>query len=192
MNIWILLLLQVYMAAILFVSGLAKVVNPQQFSATLRRQRILPLWSINFVARILPWLEVILAILLVLEILPLLISVLTLFLFASFLITEVILVKKKRTKECGCFGMVYPQSIDSASITVSVIFVLLSFLNLWGVVTAETVTIGSRVVIITLFCLLGLWLALSTWRNKRKARYGQLVRKNGNSAPVVTIAQSNS
>ncbi len=53
--------LLLYFAAVLDVSGLAKIEDPQQFAAIMRRHRLLPAWSIGMVARVFPWAEVLLA-----------------------------------------------------------------------------------------------------------------------------------
>lgn len=46
------LALDCYFAAVLGVSGLAKIDNPALFAVTLRRQRLLPRWSITSVSYI--------------------------------------------------------------------------------------------------------------------------------------------
>ncbi len=79
-----LLLVQVYLASILGVSGLAKAVNPKQFASTLQYQRILPEWSIDWISYLVPWLEITLAILLVMGVLPIAVSMITMLIFISF------------------------------------------------------------------------------------------------------------
>ena len=87
----LLLGLELYFAAMLGVSGLAKVGQPAMFADTLRRHKILPSWSIKAVSTIVPWLEIAVAVLLITGLVPILTGLLVLFLFTSFLIMESIL-----------------------------------------------------------------------------------------------------
>jgi uncharacterized membrane protein YphA (DoxX/SURF4 family) len=87
----LLLFVQVYLATVLGVSGLAKVVNPEQFAATLRRQRVLPAWGIKTTSRVVPWLEIALAVLLILGIYAVPVSISVFAVFVCFLVIETVL-----------------------------------------------------------------------------------------------------
>src|SRR5690349_16898511 len=54
-------LLVVYFAMVLGTSGLAKLDSPAHFATVLRRQRLIPDWSINVISKSFPCLEIILA-----------------------------------------------------------------------------------------------------------------------------------
>ena len=107
----LLLFLSLYFAAMLGVSGLAKAEHPKQFAVTLRRHNIFPYWSITSISRIVPWLEILVAILLITNLLTILTSALVFLFFLSFLVIEIILVVEKRATECGCYGVAYPQKL---------------------------------------------------------------------------------
>jgi hypothetical protein len=151
--------LELYFAAMLGVAGLAKIKHPAQFAATLRRHGIFPAWSIVGISRIVPWLQIAVAVSLVTDITPVATAVLVLMFFISFLIIETILVVTKRATECGCYGIVYPQKVDGASIMTSIILVLAATLHLWIVVTRiEPLSMNWRLLSIALFFGTGCWL----------------------------------
>ncbi|MFN8453209.1 MAG: MauE/DoxX family redox-associated membrane protein [Anaerolineae bacterium] len=177
------LFLSLYFAAMLGVSGLAKAEHPEQFAATLRRHRILPHWSMIGISKIVPWLEIVVAILLILNLLPVITSALVFLLFVSFLVIETILVVKKRATECGCYGVVYPQKVDGASIVISIILVSVAALHLWFSTWVEPVNIFWRLPGIILLGGVGCWLSWKIIirrhaRNKRSL----IVTPNSNTA----------
>lgn len=161
----ILLLLQVYLATVLGVSGLAKAVNSKQFAVTLRSQRILPNWSIDWISYLVPWLAMLLALLLVVGVLPIVVGTITLLIFISFLIIEIILLKTKRNQQCGCYGMAHPQKVDEASVTVSIIFVTLAGFNLWGTLSWGIVSSLWRIPVIVSLSIGSIWLSIPTMRD---------------------------
>lgn len=166
-TITILLLgLELYFAAILGVSGLAKLDNPEQFAAILRRHHILPTWSIARFSKLFPWLEVILAIWLVMGIKPLLSAGLIFILFAGFLIVETVLVVTKRASECGCYGIVYRQKVDGASIATAVILCLLALMHWFAIAKTAPVSLVWRLPVIVIFSGMSGWLALKVIKRK--------------------------
>jgi hypothetical protein len=166
----ILLVVQTYLAVILGVSGLAKAIDSNQFASTLYRQRILPFWSIKGVSRSVPWLEVGLAILLVLEFSAIVVNLLVLTLFSCFLIIEIILLNTKRSKECGCYGAAYQHNVDAASVVVSSLFVGLAGFSLWGTLFVEPVSLIWRAVISILFGSGGFWLIFKIFLHRLNSK----------------------
>lgn len=116
--------MEFYFAALLGTAGLAKLASLHQFAATLRQQRILPHWSIAWVSRLVPWIEVGLACLLISGGAPRLAAVLTLLVFAGFLLFKVLLLRANPGVDCGCGHDARPTPVDGASITVSAIWSL--------------------------------------------------------------------
>lgn len=151
-------LLQLYLSAVLGISGLAKVIEHRQFAATLRHQRLLPTWSIPITSRTLPWLEIGLSAFLVTGLLPMVTGGITLALFLCFLGVEVTLLTTKRSRQCGCYGLAYPRPIDASSLIVSVFFVIFAALNLWGVAWGKSVAISWRMLAIAVYSAYGIWL----------------------------------
>ena len=131
--------LELYFAATLGVSGLAKVDNPQYFAQTITQQQLAPSWSIPLITRILPWIECVLAALLLTNIEPIITSILLASLFLFFLIVKIVLLATGRTKDCGCFGSTKPQNIDGINITVSFLLTFLAFTHLWLIIQFPSV-----------------------------------------------------
>lgn len=162
----LLLSIQIYLAAILGVSGFAKIVDLETFAATLRNQRVLPIWGGKAVSRVVPWFEIALAILLVLGVFDVLINMLMFATFTCFLMIEIILVKTKRSRECGCYGIAYRRQVDNASLVVSSVFVVLAGFSLWGAFLVEPVNLVWRMSMSLIFGLCGLWLVSKTLYKK--------------------------
>lgn len=137
--------LELYFAVILVVSGLTKINNPQYFVKTLRRQKLLPSWSIIPSAKVFPWVEISIAFLLLIGITANVGAIFLFILFAGFLSMKVYLFVTKRVEDCGCYGDANPKQIDTASICVSVVLVLLAIVHLWLVMVEPTVNLMWRV-----------------------------------------------
>jgi hypothetical protein len=167
MNV-LLLGIELYLAAMLGVSGLAKIEHPGHFAATLRRHRILPNWTIEGVSRIVPWLEVVIAVLLVVGLAPVPTALFTVLLFTSFLTIEVMLVVTNRATECGCYGLAYSQKVDYASIVASIFLVSVAILHLWGIIQFEPVAMFLRFLAILLFGSASSWLVWRMWLKSRQ------------------------
>ena len=183
MNV-ILLLLQAYLAVVLGISGLAKAVNPRQFAATLQRQRILPDWSIECISYLVPWLEMVLALLLVVGVLPIVIGIITMLVFMSFLTIEIIVLKTNRHKQCGCYGMAHRQKVDEASVAVSTIFIILASFNVWGTIFWEPVAALWRIPGIIVFGLGSTWLLTRIIHNLVVARRKNMSLTNESSVQL--------
>ncbi len=123
--------LDLYFAAILSVSGLAKVEHPALFAATLRKQHLLPAQSVAGASYVVPWAELVLAVMLVLGLVPAVTSGLVLGLFCSFLIVDVVLLTTKRSVDCGCYGNAHARKADSASVVTATVLVCLAALHAW-------------------------------------------------------------
>lgn len=166
-----------YFAAILGISGLAKLAQPSGFSSTLERQRILPAWSIPAVSHVVPWLEVGTAILLLAGVARSYAAALVLALFVVFLGVEATLVVTKRSDECGCYGIAHPQAVDSGSVMTSLLLIILAGAHLWLVTHSTPMAWGWRVMfaipVVALCFLVAGRLIQRRWRESRQT--GQIV-----------------
>lgn len=165
-----LLLIELYFAALLGVSGLAKLDAPEHFEATLRLHRLWPAQAIRPLSRIFPWVEVLIAIALIFGFAPALTAMLTTLLFGIFLGVETILVVSRRATECACYGVAYRQKVDGASLVVSVILVTLAALHSWGLEVFGSVEPLWRWPGIVLMTVAGLWLAAKMLARRRGYR----------------------
>lgn len=123
--------LDFYFAAMLSISGLSKVNDSEYFATTLRQQHIVPVWSVGIATKILPWIEILVAILLVTGAIAMITAVIVLVLFIFFLGLKVFLLRTGWAEDCGCYGNAKSQKIDVVSITVSFILTLLAIMYLW-------------------------------------------------------------
>lgn len=168
------LALDCYFAAVIGVSGLAKVDNSTLFAMTLRRQRLLPRWSITSVSRIFPWVEIILAGALIIGVLPALTAAFVLVLFSTFFVVEIIILVSRRETNCGCYGGAYTYKVDKASATTSVAFMVLAALNVWASSTTVPLAWPWRLPAATLFSIAGVWLLQHVMRRRNSSEFKAL------------------
>lgn len=164
--------LSLYFAAMLGVSGLAKVENTNSFASTLRRQRILPTWSIQLVSSMFPWLEVGIALLLIVTMGALAVwsAAITLLLCACFLATEITVALTKRAADCGCYGTAYKRKVDGASIGTSTLLVLIAGLQLWLAGWTPGPGWQWRLGALLVYVSAGVWLCSRMWQRRRAKR----------------------
>ncbi len=164
---WLRIALDLYLAGILGVAGIAKMEYPEQFAASLRRYRLIPRWGIARFSRLFPCGEVILACALMLGAAPLMTAVATLMLFLMFLAVEAKILHERRGESCGCFGDTITNTVDGASIATSALCIVLAMLHLYLVTTGGETSNWVRGVVSGLFLA-----ALVTlgWRTLRRRR----------------------
>lgn len=159
--------LDLYLAAVLGISGLTKVKEPAEFATTLYRHRILPSWSIPGISRVLPWIEVALASALVIGLATLLTAALVLILVGAFFIIETILLVNGSATKCGCYGTGHAGKVDGASVLTSAALVGIAALHLWAVHDGGRVAWAWRLAAIALCGGAGFWLL---WRAMHRRR----------------------
>ena len=148
---WLVFILELYFAMLLGVSALAKVDDPQHFAQTLRQQKILPTWSISATSRVVPLIEISIAILLVLGITEVITAILVLVLFVIFLGIKVFLLMTKSEAGCGCNGVTKQEKVDGISVLISTILVLLIVVQLWLVALRASVSLQWRLIECVIF-----------------------------------------
>lgn len=128
-----LLCLNVYFAATLAISGLSKASNTTFFTKTLENSQIFPNAFSNFIAKALPYFELFIALAIVSTdgLLAFATSLILFFLFLSFLVFKIMLLTRKKTTDCGCYGKALVQENDISNIIVSTILLLLTGVHLW-------------------------------------------------------------
>lgn len=156
--------LALYFAAILGVSALAKLEQPATFAATLRRNNILPEWSINGVCRFFPLVEISAAVLLVAGIIPLLSALLIVVLFVGFLVVKAWMVVTRRVSDCGCFGVAYSERVDGASVATAAALVGLAVAHLWLTIRFTPVGWPWHVAATVFFVAAEGWLGWRAWQ----------------------------
>jgi Methylamine utilisation protein MauE len=119
---------KLYFASMLIISGLSKISSLEGFRKILYKQAILPSWSITTISNFFPWVEVVLALLLIATdtILAIFVAGFVLILFVVFVLFETVLIITKRASLCGCYGLVYAQKVEIASLGTSLILLIRS------------------------------------------------------------------
>lgn len=98
------LICRLSLAIIFLYAGIEKVINPDDFSVAIYNYRLLPDYAINFVAVILPWLEIIIALNLLFGINVRGAALLSALLFLTFATALTINLARGLDISCGCFG----------------------------------------------------------------------------------------
>ncbi len=124
--------IELYLACVLSVAGLAKIEHRAYFAAQLRSQRLLPDWLAAAIAALFPWCEVLLALALVAGVFPRVAALLTGGVFLLFLAIKCLLFTFGKVSECSCFGPVYPQPVDLSHLVAALILVALAALPIWA------------------------------------------------------------
>jgi putative oxidoreductase len=100
------LLLRVVIGVMFIVAAMSKFIYPAEFAENLAAYRIMPYWSINFIAVLMPWLEMICGLFLIIGLMTRSVSaMLTVFLF-GFTVFVAINVLRGTPISCGCFDSV--------------------------------------------------------------------------------------
>lgn len=103
-NKYLLLVSRIILGFVFIFASIEKIADPSAFSDSIYNYRILPMFSINFFALFIPWLEVISGLLLILGIKQRENSLLINALLALFIILILSALIRGLDIECGCFG----------------------------------------------------------------------------------------
>ncbi len=164
----VVLALNLYFAAVLSVSGLAKLDQLDAFESLLQRYRLLPAWVIAGTARIFPWVEIALAVAVVTEMARLATATLVAVLFTVFLVIKIVLLRMHDGADCGCFGAAQQQSVDGVSIATATLLALFAWFDAWSTAHIPALSWRERLPIILLFGCIGSWVA---WRGMLRRRF---------------------
>jgi uncharacterized membrane protein YphA (DoxX/SURF4 family) len=162
--------LDCYFAAMLGIAGLAKLDNPAPLAATLRRQRLLPAWSVGGIRRFLPWCEILLAATLVIGVAPVPVAALVLLLCAGFLAAQALLLWTKSDGTCGCYGAASAHPVEGVSVAIASLLLFLAGIHLWLAIEAAAIAGQWRLAAEVLCAVAGSWLGWRTWQRRRAAR----------------------
>jgi uncharacterized membrane protein YphA (DoxX/SURF4 family) len=103
-NKYLLISVQFFLGLIFIIAGAQKIIDPSGFAESIMNYRIFPLFSINYIAITLPWIELISGILLIfgkyVKENALIYSVL----MSAFIILVMSAIFRGLDFECGCFG----------------------------------------------------------------------------------------
>ncbi len=117
-----------FIAAVLLISGISKILDPMPLIETLKAFTKLPEEYLILAATILPVIEISLGILLVLKIKPKPVMLGTLILFAAFLAFSIYGTIMGMTNDCGCFGSLVESQIGWGMIIRNLGFIIVAAL----------------------------------------------------------------
>ncbi|QBD78930.1 hypothetical protein EPA93_24275 [Ktedonosporobacter rubrisoli] len=126
------LLIDVYFGLALGIAGLIKINNYASFIHILQHHYRFPKWISNTLGKVFPWIEIFLAISLLVP-LPLYRLIVTwsiIFIFLLFLLCKIVLIRRSHLQSnCGCYGEITrKQNVLESTLTLIIQIAALSFL----------------------------------------------------------------
>jgi uncharacterized membrane protein YphA (DoxX/SURF4 family) len=132
-NKYFLLLLRVLLAFIFIFAAIEKIAVPENFALSIANYKLLPAGSINILAIILPWIELISGLLLLFGISVKENSTVITFLLIVFTIAILISLFRGLNIDCGCFGTTYGAQIGLLKISENILLIVSGFILVrWG------------------------------------------------------------
>ena len=101
----VVIICRILLAAIFIYAAVGKLLNPADFADNVAGFRILPLWSVNFFAIILPWIEIICGISLLIGIGVRSSGLLLIGLNIMFIAAAISAMARGLSIDCGCFTL---------------------------------------------------------------------------------------
>ncbi|HNZ03182.1 MAG TPA: MauE/DoxX family redox-associated membrane protein [Myxococcota bacterium] len=127
---WLLVPMRLYIGVVFLVACVHKIVNPAMFAVDVATYQILPLYLINLMAIVLPWIELAAASMLILGFRARAAAVLTSGMMLVFIVAISVALSKGLQMSCGCFAS---QGAAEDPISVATVFRDLGWLaiSLW-------------------------------------------------------------
>ncbi len=110
---WLTLRVQFVLAALFVVAGLAKTADPPGFAHEVHNYKILPAASVNVVALVLPWLEVVTGVALFVGVFRRTAAQIFGVLLLVFIVGIGVNLARGRPVDCGCFGTAKVQKTEA-------------------------------------------------------------------------------
>jgi uncharacterized membrane protein YphA (DoxX/SURF4 family) len=103
-NTYLLLVSRIVLGAVFVVASVEKIAEPELFASSVQAYRMLPLFLINILALLIPWLELVCGILLVTGLKLRASSAILFILLCVFVVAIISAIFRGLSIDCGCFG----------------------------------------------------------------------------------------
>jgi putative oxidoreductase len=100
------LLLRIFIGVMFIVAAMSKFIYPAEFAENLASYRIVPYWGVNFIAVIMPWLELICGLFLIIGLMTRAVAAMLASFLFGFTVFVAINVVRGTPISCGCFDSV--------------------------------------------------------------------------------------
>ncbi|MBU1098833.1 MAG: DoxX family membrane protein [Bacteroidetes bacterium] len=126
-NKYSLLFFRLVLGALFIFSGIEKITNPGAFAISIVNYKLVPLLFINFIAIVIPWLELLLGIFVLFGIETKETSALISVLLIGFTLMVIIALFRGLNIDCGCFGTITAEKVGMRKIMENLVFIAFSF-----------------------------------------------------------------
>lgn len=127
-NKYLVTIFRVLFATIFIFAGIEKIADPESFAVSIENYRLVPIWSVNFFAILIPWIEVVAGILLLFGYQIKDNMILLNGLLIIFTIMIIIAVLRGLDINCGCFGTKHAQKVGLYKIIENCITIAIGFI----------------------------------------------------------------
>ena len=127
-NKYLLLIFRIVLAFVFIYAGIEKIADPAGFSDSIHNYKILPLFTVNIFAIILPWTEFIAGLFLLFGIKVKENSFIISVLLAVFIIAIFISLLRGLNIDCGCFGTVNGSKVGAYKIVEDLVLLIMGIL----------------------------------------------------------------
>jgi uncharacterized membrane protein YphA (DoxX/SURF4 family) len=121
---------RIYLALVFVISGLEKINDFSSFAQSIENYRILPIYFVNIIAIIIPWLEVVAGAFLLLGIYIKENSIIILLLLSIFTLGVLSAVFRNLDIDCGCHSTSNGQKVGLLKILENISLIVVAFLSI--------------------------------------------------------------
>lgn len=127
-NKYLILTFRILIAFIFIFSGIEKIAAPEKFAEAITNYKLFPIFSVNLIAILIPWLELFVGVILLFGFWVKENSVIINVLLLFFTIIVAIAMFRGLDINCGCFGTKYAQKVGLLKIGENILLIVFTYL----------------------------------------------------------------
>ncbi len=127
-NKYLVLIFRIFIASVFIFSGIEKITSPEKFADAILNYKLFPIFSINLIAIIIPWLELFIGVLLLFGIWIKENSMISFILLILFTVLVATTMLRGLDISCGCFGTKFAQKVGLLKIGENTILMVISYI----------------------------------------------------------------